>query len=253
MRTRLTDPKIAALRPREREYTVWDARISGLGVRVRPSGYRSYVFLRDGRKTSLGPAALKAVDEARRECLEGVAPAETAPSFGDFVANQWKAACYGHYKPSTQRRVSSSLNNQLLPTLGSAPLDWITSTEVGRWFDWYSRTAPDGANRTLDVFRQITNHAIACGYVERNPARGIKRNKRPRITRFLSREELRRLHAELDGCGRGTASRRQRADVVRLLLTTDCRKGGIVKLQWPKWTKPRSISRAARRVRERSS
>ena len=230
MRTRLTDAKIAALRPREREYTVWDERVSGLGVRVRPSGHRSYVFLRDGRRASLGPAALKAVDEARRECLEGVAPAETAPSFEDFVANQWRAACYRHYKPSTQRMVDFVLNGRLLPTFGSTPLDRITAAEVGRWFDRYSRTAPGGANRTLDLFRQMMNHAIMRGH--RNPAQGIKRNRRPRLSRFLSREELRRLHAELDGCGRGTASRRQQADIVRLLLATGCRKGEIAGLQW---------------------
>ena len=232
MRTRLTDAKIAALRPHEREYTVWDDRISGLGVRVRPSGHRSYVFLRNGRKASLGPAALKAVDEARRECLGAVAPAETAPSFEDFVANQWKAACYRHYKPSTQQRVSIALNNQLLPTFGSTPLDRITAAEVVRWFDRYSGTAPGGANRTLDFFLQIMNHAIMRGHTERNPAQGIRRNKRPRLTRFLSREELRRLHAELDDCGRGTASRRQQADIVRLLLATGSRKSEILGLQW---------------------
>ena len=232
MRTRLTDAKIAALRPREREYTVWDERVSGLGVRVRPSGHRSYVFLHDGRKTSLGPAALKAVDEARRECLEGVAPAKTAPSFGDFVANQWKAACYKHCKPSTQRMVDFVLNGRLLPTFGSMPLDRITTADVDRWFDRYSQTAPGGANRTLDVFRQMMNHAIVRGHIEKNPTQGIKRNRRPRLTRFLSREELRRLHAELDACGRGTASRKQQADIVRLLLATGCRKNEIVKLQW---------------------
>ena len=232
MRTRLTDARIAALRPREREYTVWDDRLSGLGVRVRPSGHRSYICLRNGRKVSLGPAALKAVEEARRECFESVAPAETAPSFGDFVANQWRAACYEHFKPSTQRAVNVALNSQLLPTFGSTRLDRITAAEVVRWFDRYSKTAPVGANNALDTLRQMMNHAIACGHIERNPAQGIKRNRRPRLTRFLSREEIRRLHAELDACGRGTASRRQQADIVRLLLATGCRKNEIVKLQW---------------------
>ena len=46
-RKRLTDAAIARLRPREREYTVWDNRVVGLGVRVRPSGGQSYVMLRD--------------------------------------------------------------------------------------------------------------------------------------------------------------------------------------------------------------
>ena len=46
-RMKLTDPAIARLRPREREYTVWDSRVAGLGVRVRPSGGKSYVLLQD--------------------------------------------------------------------------------------------------------------------------------------------------------------------------------------------------------------
>ena len=37
-RMKLTDAAIARLRLREREYTVWDSRVAGLGVRVRPSG-----------------------------------------------------------------------------------------------------------------------------------------------------------------------------------------------------------------------
>ena len=70
-RMRLTDAAIARLRPREREYTVWDTRVPGLGVRVRPSGGRSYVVLEetDGRskRVSLGPVSLKKIDEVRRE------------------------------------------------------------------------------------------------------------------------------------------------------------------------------------------
>ena len=46
-RMRLADAAIARLRPREREYTVWDSLVVGLGVRVRPSGGRSYVLLED--------------------------------------------------------------------------------------------------------------------------------------------------------------------------------------------------------------
>ena len=42
-RKRLTDAGIARLRPEAREYTVWDTGIAGLGVRVRPSGNRTYI------------------------------------------------------------------------------------------------------------------------------------------------------------------------------------------------------------------
>ena len=72
-RKRLTDANVAWLTPAAREYTVWDTRHAGLGVRVRPSGHRSYVYCRKGeggaRRMTLAPAALMGVEEARAKCL----------------------------------------------------------------------------------------------------------------------------------------------------------------------------------------
>ncbi len=243
-RRRLTDAAIARHRPREREYMVWDTRIAGLGVRVRPSGGRSWIFLRNTgagtRRIFLGQAELKTVEEVRRECHALAAepgsedkPDEirhAVPSFRDFVADTWKEAHCDRYKPSTQRGVRSILARQLLPAFGSKPLDRISPTQVGRWFDTYSRTAPGGANRALDLLRQIMNVSVACGHIDTNPARGVKRNRRPALTRFLSREEIGRLHRVLDRQTR--KSGRQQADIIRLLLLTGCRKGEIVRLRW---------------------
>ena len=83
----------------------------------------------------------------------------------------------------------------------------------------------------VDVLRQILNHAIACGHLATNPTRGVTRNPRPKLTRFLSRSEIDRLHAALDA-HRGRGSGRQQADIIRLLLLTGCRKGELVRLRW---------------------
>ncbi len=87
---------------------------------------------------------------------------------------------------------------------------------------------------TLKVFKQILNRAVATGLIEKNPATGVRRNPRPKLTRFLSREEIHRLREELDRCAPPSArpSRRRQADIVRLLLATGCRKNEIVRLQW---------------------
>ena len=241
-RKRLTDAAIARLRPREREYTVWDSRVAGLGVRVRPSGGRSYVMLRDtasgSRRAALGPVETMGIEEARRTCLvrqaagepEREEPARAAPLLREFVEGEWKQAHFDRYKPSTRRTVWSQLRGRILPAFGAEPLDRIAPAEVRRWFDDSSRTAPGNANHTLGLLRQIMNFAIACGHIEANPTRGIPRNRRPRLTRFLSREEIRRLHRVLD---RQTGkSARQQADIVRLLLLTGCRRGEIVRLRW---------------------
>ena len=70
----LTDTRIGKLKARDVEYTVWDTRLAGFGVRIRPSGRKSYVYHRHAkgrsRKFTLGPVALGRVNEARRECLE---------------------------------------------------------------------------------------------------------------------------------------------------------------------------------------
>ena len=245
---RLTDAAIARLKPRAREYTVWDTRVGGFGIRVRTSGHRGYVYYRnvDGRvtRTTLGPAALKSVDEVRRECLEiEVRSAEerktgaeelrgNIPLFGDFVTGAWKAACYDRYKPSTRKGVDSALRAQLLPAFGSLPLDRITRAGVNRWFDAYSRTSPGGANYALSTLQRILNHAVVRGHIATNPARGVKRNPCRKLTRFLSGEEVRRLHRVLDRHAAGPAPDRQQADIIRLLLLSGCRKGEIVTLRW---------------------
>ena len=123
------------------------------------------------------------------------------------------------------------LRTQLLPRFGAVRLDLISRRAVRRWFDDYSRTAPAGANRALDTLRQIFNHALASGLLAANPTRGLRRNPRPRQTRFLSAAEIRRLHAAL-AAHRGRGSGGQQAEIIRLLLLTGCRKGEIVRLRW---------------------
>ena len=242
-RMRLTDAAIARLRPRAREYTVWDTRVPGLGVRVRPSGGRSYVMLQEtggrSKRVSLGPVSLKKIDEVRRECLarraspepeRGSGPTRAVPSLQEFVEGEWKQACFDRYKPSTKKGVRSMLAGRILPAFGSKPLDRITPAQVRRWFDAFSRTAPGGANRGLDIFRQIMNFAIASGHIDKSPAQDVKRNRRHALTRFLSREEIGRLHETLDGYTR--EGHRQQADIIRLLLLTGCRRREIVQLRW---------------------
>ena len=242
-RMRLTDAAIARLRPREREYTVWDSRVPGLGVRVRPSGGRSYVLLRDagGRsgRVSLGPVSVKGIAEARRECLARQAtrepdrettPPRVVPLLREFVEGEWKEAHFERYKPSTKRTASYLLRGPLLPEFGSKRLDRITHAQLRRWFDGFSRTAPGNANHALNLLRQIMNFAVACGHVEKNPAQGIRPNRRPRLTRFLSREEIGRLHRVLDSQTRKGS--REQADIIRLLLLTGCRKSEVLHLRW---------------------
>ena len=241
-RRRLTDASVARLKPAAREYTVWDTRHAGLGVRVRPSGHRSFVYCWKGeggaRRITLGPAALTGVEEARAKCLAvetgalGGRPERGAvPTFGEFAGGPGRA-CFDRGKPCTREAVVRVVDARLLPVFGSSPLDRITRAGVTRWFDDYSRTAPGGANTALRLLCRILNHAIVCGHLRTNPARGIKRNPGRKLTRFLSREEVRILHCVLDRHAGARPSRARQADIIRLLLLTGCRKSEIRTLRW---------------------
>ncbi len=241
---RLTDAGVARLKPAKTEYIVRDIRMAGLGVRVRPSGHRSFVWhgQENGQavRKTVGPAALMSVEDARRECMAlqtraGRADAgklrNNIPLFRDFVLGEWRAASRDRMGASRRRFVDRMLNKQFLPAFGALRLDRIRRRDVERWFDAYSVTAPGGANLALQLLRQILNAAVAAGSIAANPTEGIRRNPRPRLTRFLSVEEIERLHRALDRLVDERPSREQQADIVRLLLLTGCRKGEIVGLK----------------------
>lgn len=153
------------------------------------------------------------------------------PIFEEFVTGSWSNACYNRCKPSTRQRMDSALRTQLLPTFGSMKLTEIGTRMVLAWFDRYSQTAPAGANRTLDILKQIFNFAIDCGHVTSNPALGLRHNPRPKVTRFLSKEEVARVLVALT-THRGRGSSQQQVAIIRLLILTGCRKGELVHLRW---------------------
>ena len=204
----LTDAVIARLRPGNTEYIVWDSRVAGLGVRVRPSGHRSFVWHghADGRvvRMTIGSTALKTVEEARGESVvlqggarlripEGSAGRPLAPLFREFAVDEWKPAFQERWSLLRRKYICSALKRQLLPAFGALRVDCVKRSAIERWFDAYSRTAPGGANMALDLLRQILNAVIAAGHTDRNPTKGIRKNPRRKLTRFLSDAEIQRL------------------------------------------------------------
>lgn len=245
-RMRLSDRNVARLRAEASEYTVWDTKIAGLGVRVRPSGHRTFIVLdnRNGssRRHTLGLVNLLRVDDARMRCLDLQSGGDEAahevsrtipiPLFRDFVEGPWRTECLARLKPSTRRSATWAINNKLLPAFGTMPLDRIRRRDVNQWFDRYSATAPGGANRLLNYLCQIMNHAKSHSHIDSNPARGIRRNPGRRLERFLSREEMVRMHEQLDRAVAERPSRAPQADIIRLLSCTGCRHGEIRTLKW---------------------
>lgn len=96
----LTRNTIAAARPRKAEYTLWDGALAHFGVRVHPSGARSFIIQTrvNGRmrKLTLGRFSETSLADARKEAVtvlarvwtgQAVASSKTKPPlFRDFAA-----------------------------------------------------------------------------------------------------------------------------------------------------------------------
>ena len=248
-RIRLTEKAIERLRPKEREYTVWDTRLAGFGVRVRTTGRKSFVFhwskAGKAHRATIGSTTFLTPDRALARCAslqaelhDGRPPrrvrenAGETPTLRQFITGPWKTACYDRYKASTKPFIDCALKRQLLPAFGNLPINRIDKADVVRWFTKYSRKSPGGANKALGLLHQIMNQAIACGVVSRNPASGIRKNAGRKLNRFLSVDEIRRLNQTLDQWVSARPKNSQNADIVRLLLYTGCRRGEILNLQW---------------------
>ena len=245
-KVRLTDAGVARLKPGGTEYIVRDSRIAGLGIRVLSSGHRSFVWhgTISGKavRTTVGSAALMTVEEARNACralLDGSHPlcaggpaSGGVPLFREFVMQDWLPARRDRYSPGWGKQVDRMAQRQLLPAFGALRLDRIGRPHVERWFDAISRKAPGAANKTLALLRQIMGAAKAAGHVGTDPVAGIKPNPGKKMARFLSAEEIARLHRTLDQLVEERLSRRPQADIIRLLLLTGCRKSEILTLRW---------------------
>ena len=246
-KVRLTNAGVARLKPGGTEYIVRDTRVAGLGVRVRPSGHRSFVWhgTVNSRvvRTTIGSAALMTVEEARSACrglLDGSHPlcAEdpagraAVPLFRDFVMEDWLPAYRGRYSSGWGKRVDRMVKQQLLPAFGAMRLDRIGRPHVECWFDAMSRKTPGAANTALAVLRKIMSAAKTASHVGTDPVAGVRPNPRRKMTRFLSAAEIGGLHRALDRLVEKRPFWLPQSDIIRLLLLTGCRKSEILTLRW---------------------
>ena len=258
--TRLSANAVAAAKPRAKEYTLWDGSLAHFGVRVQPSGIRSFIVQTRAhgrmRKITLGRFPEMGIEKARREAAavlvrlwggEDVAPPRKtkAPLFRDFAA-RYRERREQRWKPSSLRTFDVYLRSRLMPHFGKMRLDAITHERVSAWFDAASTDKPGAANRAFDILRamlvaarqwgELGEHVPdACANIVKNPSR--------LVARFLDRDELERLGAALD---------RRREDhpwpvaAIRLLMLTGARLSEIVNLKWDEIGEPGDDGMSAR-------
>ena len=236
--------RVRAARPRATKYEVRDVVVTGLALAIQPTGVRTYFLARmvRGRRryATIGSADAMTIPEARSEARRLIAsyiePAKTdngprTPGHPmDAFAEEFLERYARHWKPSTLESSAYMVRNHILPAFGHLTVDAITVEHVR---DWFASLAdkPGSANRAMPTLSVMMRMAELWGYRPHNsnPCKNTRRYKTQARERFLTAEEMARLNTMLTRdefwCPHIVA-------IVRLLMLTGCRFGGVASLEW---------------------
>ncbi len=189
-RTRLSETRLASLRPGNRRYDLWDSEVPGLIVQVTTSGHRSYMLCRrmPGKRNptrrliaEVGAVDLEQAREIAREwnasIRRGIDPAEAIraalareqaeaqPTFAaiceDYIAKRVAGMKRGK---AAEREV-----RQLADLWGKLPLPDLTRTMVVEFIEKTRARSPSMAYRQFGHLRAMFNWLRERGTVEASP------------------------------------------------------------------------------------
>lgn len=278
---RISKRTVDCLEPAAKEYVFWDSELTGFGVRVRPSGAKSFLacYRTGGRNTPYRRVTVGAVgkieaDRAREEAKAIIRQAELgldraaerAKSRGEMTVAQlcdlYLAEGCDTKKPSTLVSDRGRIERHIKPLLGKKRVSEVERADVERFMrdvaagktavdiktGRFGRAIVEGgkgtASRTVGLLGGIMSFAVSRDLRKENPVRGVKRYPDKKGETFLSASQLASVGkalAELEGHDASPAA----IGIIRLLALTGARKSEIASLKWSEVDFGRSYLRLA--------
>lgn len=247
---KLTKRQIESLEPTEKDYFVWDTELSGLGIRVFPTGRKQFVlqyrFGKTSRRMSLGRFGAITPDQARGAALEALVKIRqdvdpqlerkqrrTAVTVKELAERFDEEHIAVRLKASTAKEYRRNLKLFILPAIGYLRVLDVTRADIAKYHhEWRHR--PYQANRNLEIISKMFNLAEMWGLRPdgTNPRRHIKKYPEKKRERYYSAGELRALGRVLNEMEEERIELPSAIAAIRLLLFTGCRLGEIMTLRW---------------------
>jgi len=253
MRARITKLLVDRLEPAgERRLRVYDETLKGFGVTANVSGTKSF-FIEFGpkwkrRRMTLGQYGPLTVQQARDmakvklgEITQGRDPLverqlqRQVPTFASWVETYMAGVRRRKKQPRHDQRYLSMAKTKW----GARPVDKLTLHEVQREMEVVAARGHTTANRWLASVRACLQEACRQGFINTNPAAGIRpyRENPPRA-RVLSDDEFRRVVAAIQAL---------KDPYVRtayvLLMDTGARKSEVLRAKWEDFDLKRGLWR----------
>ena len=244
----------------------WDSEIRGFGIRLYPSGKKSFVisYRSNGRKhlMVLDQYGKITLDEARklaqqrfgeianRENPLKVKKAATKKNkwtvnkaFKDYLSRYAKA------QTKSWEQVERFFEFDVLPQWGKHPLEDIKREDVIKMIDAIvDRGSRVMANRALAYLRKFFNWSVERGLIEFSPAQNISKPASEKARdRILSDSELRHVWLACNEVGYPFGY------LMQMCLLTGQRRGETVNMRWNQidldkalWTLPKEMTKSDR-------
>ena len=249
---RLTQHIVDTQAANGRDRIIFDSQISGLGLRITPTGTKIFVaqarIAGRKRRITVGYAADMPLSKARAEAQQmiaamhaGIDPAADqrarlraaaarSVTLRDFSARWLAEHAFPKLKPRTAQGYKEILHRHILPTLGNLSIAAIDREQIERLHLAMAET-PRTANQAVAIIRALLGFAVQHGLKTSNPAASIKPYRENKRERFLSEQEIAAAadaitQAERHGIGPFAAA------ALRLALFTGARSGEITSIQW---------------------
>jgi len=242
-RLRFTKRALGAIQPKARPFDVWDDEVRGLALTVRPTGAKTFYYIRKVQGTAIRERIgafpdirVKAAREAAIKMNEAVAlgrnPArERQRARAEMTLGElWADYLEDHAKPRKRSWKNDRYQyGKHLARWKGRRLNQITRQDVRRLKATIEREGgPVAANRVRALLSSMWSFAQAeRGLDLPNPVQGVKRSKEAPRERYLLPDELRRFWSALEAEPPGAAQ-----DVLTLLLLTGQRRDTICGLRW---------------------
>jgi integrase len=209
MRAKFTDKFIKAAKPRAGERTdYWDTNVRRLGLRVSPSGHKSWVLMyrreADGakRRYKLGEYPIVSLTEARANALavlsqveKGGDPAGTKQDAKGEPTVEVLAKLYVERYAKANRRSwpedERRIEQNIIPAIGKHKANLVTAADLIKLHEAITeRGAPVEANRNIELVRRVFSWALGKRKVDHNPAERLELNPERSRDRVLSEDEI---------------------------------------------------------------
>ena len=174
---KLTKRTVEGVKPDpERDLVLWDSEIPGFGIRVWPSGRRTYILkyrTAEGRqrKATIGKHGPITAEQARSmalrwlsEAKHGADPAQNksasrlAPSVEELADRYMAEHARVKKRPRSIQSDEILLRLHILPRIGRRKVTSITRADISQ-LHYAMRDMPGAANRTLSLLSKMFNLA----------------------------------------------------------------------------------------------